>query len=88
MSAASSAEPRIEPAALRRPQAARFVGMGTSTWDRHDAAGLIPEALRIGGVKVWSVAELKAWLAAGCPDRAAWRDLWVELQRRQHVAKK
>lgn len=37
-----------------------------------DAAGKLPMPLRIGGRVVWRVAEIKAWLAAGAPDRATW----------------
>ena len=85
MSNATLTKPRIaavEPALLRRPDAARMMGMGQSTLDRHDAAGLVPEAKKIGGVKAWSVLEIRAWIEAGCPDRAKWVPLWAEMQRR------
>ncbi|QEL18838.1 helix-turn-helix transcriptional regulator [Limnoglobus roseus] len=39
------------------------------TWD---AAGYIPEPVRVGGKVLWSVAEVRAWLAAGSPDRVTW----------------
>jgi len=87
MSMASLAATPLEPAALRRPQAAKFVGMGTSTWDRHDAAGLVPEARKIGGLKVWSVEELRAWITAGCPNRTTWCAMRADLQRRNSTAK-
>jgi hypothetical protein len=49
-----------------------LLSMGLSTFDRHDAAGLIPAGRKVGGCKVWSVAELRAWAEAGCPPRAEW----------------
>jgi hypothetical protein len=37
-----------------------------------DAAGKIPRGVRIGAGKMWSVAEITAWIEAGCPDREDW----------------
>ena len=39
------------------------------TWG---AAGKLPKPVRIGGRVVRLVAEIRAWLDAGAPDRAAW----------------
>ncbi|TPW00840.1 MAG: hypothetical protein FD124_3889 [Alphaproteobacteria bacterium] len=39
------------------------------TWD---AAGKLPKPLRIGGRCLWSIVEIRAWLAAGAPSRAEW----------------
>lgn len=39
------------------------------TWD---AAGKLPSPVRIGGRVVWRVDEVRAWLAAGAPDRETW----------------
>jgi len=39
------------------------------TWD---AAGKLPQPIRIGGRVVWRVEEIRAWLAAGAPDRETW----------------
>ncbi len=44
----------------------------SSVW-RDDKAGRIPAPVRIGGAKRWRVAEIKAWVAAGCPHRSAWK---------------
>lgn len=80
---------RITPALVRLPQAAAICGLGKSTFDRHDAGGLIPRALHIGGCKVWSVAELKAWADHGCPVRTEWTPIWQMLltARRTRPAK-
>lgn len=39
------------------------------TWD---AAGKLPEPLRIAGRVVWRLDEIRAWLDAGAPDREDW----------------
>lgn len=67
---------RVPPTLVRRTGAAALCSMGLSTFDRADAAGLIPAARWVGGCKLWSVAELKAWAARGCPPRAEWSAIW------------
>jgi predicted DNA-binding transcriptional regulator AlpA len=37
-----------------------------------DATGKIPRAIRLGRSTFWRPEELKAWVAAGCPDRVLW----------------
>ena len=73
---------RIPPGLLRRRAAAPFLDMGLSTFDRADAAGLIPAGLRVGGCKAWSRKELLAWIDAKCPPRAEWEPVWADLLRR------
>lgn len=53
--------------------------MGLSTFDRADAAGLVPAGRKVGGCKLWSVAELRSWAAHGCPPRADWQPVWQTL---------
>ena len=48
-----------------------------------DAAGKLPAPIRIGGRVVWRVAEIRAWLAAGAPDREAWAAM-VAARRQSH----
>jgi predicted DNA-binding transcriptional regulator AlpA len=40
--------------------------------ERDQAAGRLPDPVRIGRSKFWRKAEVEAWVAAGCPDRARW----------------
>lgn len=40
-----------------------------------DAAGQLPQALKIGRAKRWRAAELAAWVAAGMPRRADWAEI-------------
>ena len=39
---------------------------------RLDSGGKIPAPLALGGCRRWSIEEVKAWLAAGAPDRRRW----------------
>jgi predicted DNA-binding transcriptional regulator AlpA len=45
------------------------------TWRRWDAAGKIPRPVSIGRARYWRLEELKAWIDAGCPRRAAWENM-------------
>ena len=52
---------------------AKLLGLGVRTIRTHDAAGKLPAPVRIGGRVVWVVAEIRAWLDAGAPDREMWQ---------------
>ena len=54
---------------------AKLLCSGIRTVRTWDAAGKLPAPIRIGGRVVWRVAEIKAWLTAGAPDRATWATL-------------
>ena len=69
----------IPPGLLRRADAARYCGAGTSTWDRWTAAGLTPEPVKVGGAVLWSRAELSEWCRHRCPARAEWQPIWNAL---------
>lgn len=43
-----------------------------------DHTGQMPRPVRIGILKKWAVAELDAWIAAGCPDRQTWERLKMQ----------
>ncbi len=64
------------PGLLRREAAARFCGVGASTWDRLAAAARTPAAIRLGGTVGWSRRELALWIDHGCPPRAEWAPIW------------
>jgi predicted DNA-binding transcriptional regulator AlpA len=57
---------------LRAPEAAALCHTSARTWWAWDAAGKIPRAIRIGRSTYWRPEELKAWVAAGCPERQVW----------------
>ncbi|MBA4063631.1 MAG: hypothetical protein C0501_07945 [Isosphaera sp.] len=70
---------RLPPGLLRREAAARYCGVGPSTWDRLTAAGRTPKPIRLGGSVGWSRRELGAWIDRGCPPRAEWAPVWAAL---------
>ena len=68
------AEPRPSGAAappllVGRRDAAAAAGVSVKLFDRLDAAGKTPAAVRVGGRKLYRTADLAAWVALGCPDR-------------------
>ncbi len=70
---------RLRPGLLRRQAAARFCGVGASTWDRLAAAGKTPAPTRLGGSVGWSHRELALWIDHGCPPRTEWEPVWHAL---------
>ena len=71
----------LEPALLETPTAARFCGMGRSTFDAAERAGKIgPVPVWIGGKKLWPVEEFREWVRESCPSRVRWQ----EMKKRTH----
>lgn len=50
---------RIEPISVGREDAARLLGIGTSTFELHVSRGSLPKARMLGGRSVWLVSELR-----------------------------
>lgn len=63
------------PLLLTASQAAAMVGATERTWRTWHAMGSIPQPIRIGRKTFWRSEDIKAWVAAGCPDRATWEIL-------------
>lgn len=78
---------RIRPGLLRREDAADFCAVSVPTWDRMDAAGLVPASIRLIGCKAWNRRELAAWIDAKCPPRSEWAPLWASLLARRNRSK-
>jgi predicted DNA-binding transcriptional regulator AlpA len=64
-------EPLTVPAAVAGP----LCGVSEATWWRLRSAGKCPRPLKVGGKTLWRTAELRAWVAAGMPDRKTWEVL-------------
>jgi hypothetical protein len=63
----------MEPLAIGAKHLANLLGVSLATVHRWDAGGLLgPAGNKIGGRRLWPVAEVRAWVAAGMPDRATW----------------
>lgn len=63
------------PLLVRRREAARLCGLSPAAWDRLCSAGRTPVPIRLGSAVLWSVEQLRAWVAASCPDRRTWEAL-------------
>jgi prophage regulatory protein len=57
---------------LTAAEAAAMFQKSVRTWRTWDAAGKIPKPIRVGRAMYWRPEELKAWVAAGCPNRETW----------------
>jgi predicted DNA-binding transcriptional regulator AlpA len=69
--ATQAVAPLLVPADVAGPMCGRSV----ASWWRDHAAGRIPAPVKLGGRTLWRVAELRAWVEAGCPDRRTWEAL-------------
>lgn len=74
--------PTIEPAMVNATSAAEIVGLSRRYLLTADASGRIgPRSIKIGRRRLWSVAELRRWAAAGCPHRVNWEGQQQERTR-------
>jgi len=65
----------IDPAALDARAVAAFVSVSRAHWLRLVASGRAPQGVKLGARRVWSRAELRAWIDAGAPSLAKWREI-------------
>jgi predicted DNA-binding transcriptional regulator AlpA len=64
---------RLAPLAVDADGLAGLLSCSLRHVRRLDAEALIPRGFRLGGrCKRWRVDEIRDWLSAGSPDRAAW----------------
>jgi predicted DNA-binding transcriptional regulator AlpA len=69
----------VEPLLLGAEEVAALLGIGKTLLYELDSAARIPAPLKLGNRCVWAISELRAWVAAGCPDRQRWQTI-----RRSH----
>ena len=53
-------------------EAARLCGISRTMWWSLHSSGRVPAPVRLGRRTLWSVDELRGWIAAGCPARERW----------------
>ncbi len=70
---------------VRADEGAELNGVSLATWWRWDAAGSIPQATKIGGVKLWPLRLLKLWSQWGCPDRREFVERLAEHDRERET---
>ena len=59
--------------ALTASEVAALLGVSRAHVWRLNAAGKLPEPIRLGKAVRWQRAELEKWIEAGAPDRESWR---------------
>jgi predicted DNA-binding transcriptional regulator AlpA len=65
----------LRPMVADAKRLARLLGVGVRSVRTWDAAGKLPRPVKLGTRTVWVLAEVRAWLAAGAPDRKTWEAL-------------
>lgn len=55
--------------------AARMCGIGRTLWLQKRQSGRVPAPIKIGRRTLWSRAELVAWIEAGAPPPAQWKQI-------------
>jgi prophage regulatory protein len=63
----------LEPLLVGAAEAGPLCGRSEASWWRDHAAGRVPAPVKLGGRTLWRSEELRAWVAAGCPDRRTWQ---------------
>lgn len=72
---------------IDRTQFAELLSIGTSTFDKLRATGVIgPRPVRLGGAVRWELREVEAYLAARNPagdlyDASTWPAIWADRQK-------
>jgi predicted DNA-binding transcriptional regulator AlpA len=72
---AAGVDAALPPLLLTARQAAVLCAVSPATWWRWVSAGRSPAPVRVGGCVRWPLdgpGGLRAWIAAGCPDRRTW----------------
>jgi len=67
------------PLLLNARQAAALCGKSLRTWRSWDAAGVVPRPIRIRRCTLWRADELRAWIAAQCPNRREWEQNYPKI---------
>ena len=67
-----SADQHLQPFLADARALSGLLNLGRSTVLKLDASGRLPRAIRLGRRKLWSVREVRDWIAAGCPARDRW----------------
>jgi len=72
---ASTSTGAVEPLLLDAAEVGKLLSISESATWRLSRSGRIPRPIRLRGSTRWSLDELRAWVAAGCPGREVWEKL-------------
>ena len=61
--------------ALPAADVAKLLGISTRHLWSLNSSGRLPRPIRFGRATRWNVEELRAWLAAGAPERSRWEEM-------------
>ncbi len=73
--APGDASPAVEILLVPADVAGPMCGRSKASWWRDHAAGRIPAPVKLGGSTLWSIEELRRWVAHACPSRKTWEAL-------------
>jgi predicted DNA-binding transcriptional regulator AlpA len=59
----------IEPLLIDTAEAARAVGISSASWFRLKSAGKTPGSIKLGGRVLYRLADIRSWVAMGCPPK-------------------
>lgn len=62
----------VSPLLVSAADAAKLLGIASSTLYKLNACGRVPRHVRLGRRTLWRVAKLEDWVNAGCPARERW----------------
>ena len=65
----ASISPEVLAVSARQIVERGIVPVSLRKWRRMDAAGECPRGFKLGGCKLWRMADLKLWAMCGFPDR-------------------
>ena len=71
----------MESLVVRAKELAKLLSVSIVTVRRMDSGGKLPKPLRLGHCVGWSLPEVQAWIAAGCPNRERWQALQAATKR-------
>ena len=64
--------PESDRLALPAGEVAKLLGISERHLWALNSSGRLPRPVRLGRAVRWNLAELRAWLEAGCPERSRW----------------
>lgn len=66
-------DPESEPLLVSAQAAAKMLSIGQAHLWGLNAAGRIPQPVKLGRRTLWKTDELRQWAKAGCPSRERWQ---------------